>query len=30
MDCNFTQEQLMLRDSVRKLMARVATPDYIR
>jgi alkylation response protein AidB-like acyl-CoA dehydrogenase len=30
MDCNFTQEQIMLRDSVRKLMERIATPDYIR
>jgi alkylation response protein AidB-like acyl-CoA dehydrogenase len=30
MDCNFTEEQIMLRDSVRKLMTRVATPDYIR
>jgi len=30
MDCNFTSEQIMLRDSVRKLMERIATPDYIR
>ena len=30
MDCNFTEEQLMLRESARKLMARTATPDYIR
>ena len=30
MDCNFSEEQLMLRESVRKLMARIATPDYIR
>jgi alkylation response protein AidB-like acyl-CoA dehydrogenase len=30
MDCNFTEEQLMLRETARKLMQRVATPDYIR
>jgi alkylation response protein AidB-like acyl-CoA dehydrogenase len=30
MDCNFTYEQLMLRETARKLMQRVATPDYIR
>jgi len=30
MDCNFTHEQLMLRDTARKLMQRVATTDYIR
>jgi alkylation response protein AidB-like acyl-CoA dehydrogenase len=30
MDCNFTHEQLMLRETARKLMQRVATPDYIR
>src|SRR5215468_8469397 len=30
MDCNFSEEQLMLRESVHKLMARIATPDYIR
>ena len=30
MDCNFTEEQLMLRENVRKLMTRIATPDYIR
>ena len=30
MDCNFTEEQLMLRESARKLMARTAPPDYIR
>ena len=29
-DCNFTHEQLMLRETARKLMQRVATPDYIR
>jgi alkylation response protein AidB-like acyl-CoA dehydrogenase len=30
MDCNFTHEQLMLRETARKLMQRVATSDYIR
>ena len=30
MDCNFTHEQLMLRETARKLMQRVATTDYIR
>jgi alkylation response protein AidB-like acyl-CoA dehydrogenase len=30
MDCNFSHEQLMLRETARKLMQRVATPDYIR
>lgn len=30
MDCNFTHEQIMLRETARKLMHRVATPDYIR
>jgi len=30
MDFSFTDEQNMLRDSVRKLMERHATPDYIR
>jgi alkylation response protein AidB-like acyl-CoA dehydrogenase len=30
MDCNFTHEQLMLRETARKLMQRVATIDYIR
>jgi alkylation response protein AidB-like acyl-CoA dehydrogenase len=30
MDCNFTHEQLMLRETARKLMQRVAAPDYIR
>lgn len=29
MDFSFTEEQNLLRDSVRKLMARVATPDYV-
>ena len=29
MDFSFTEEQLILRDSVRKLMERVATPDYV-
>ena len=30
MDFGFTDEQAMLRDSVRKLMDRIATPDYVR
>ena len=30
MDFEFTQEQDMLRDSVRKMMDRLATPEYIR
>src|SRR5262245_60672426 len=30
MDFSFTDEQSMLRDSVRKLMERVATADYVR
>lgn len=30
MDFSFTEEQEMLRDSVRKLMARIATPQYVR
>jgi alkylation response protein AidB-like acyl-CoA dehydrogenase len=30
MDLSFAEEQEMSRDSVRKLMARIATPDYIR
>ncbi|OGA37327.1 MAG: hypothetical protein A3G80_11660 [Betaproteobacteria bacterium RIFCSPLOWO2_12_FULL_62_13b] len=30
MDFEFTQEQDMLRDSVRKIMDRLATPQYIR
>jgi len=29
-DFEFTEEQRMLRDSVRKMMAKVATPEYIR
>ncbi|MET0446719.1 MAG: acyl-CoA dehydrogenase family protein [Pseudorhodoplanes sp.] len=29
MDFSFTEDQILLRDSVRKLMARVATPDYV-
>jgi alkylation response protein AidB-like acyl-CoA dehydrogenase len=29
-DFEFTEEQRMLRDSVRKMMAKVATPDYVR
>lgn len=29
MDFSFTEEQILLRDSVRKLMERVATPDYV-
>jgi len=29
-DFDFTEEQRMLRDSVRKMMAKVATPDYVR
>lgn len=28
-DFSFTEEQILLRDSVRKLMQRVATPDYV-
>jgi alkylation response protein AidB-like acyl-CoA dehydrogenase len=28
-DFSFTEEQVLLRDSVRKLMDRVATPDYV-
>jgi alkylation response protein AidB-like acyl-CoA dehydrogenase len=28
-DFSFTEEQILLRDSVRKLMDRVATPDYV-
>jgi alkylation response protein AidB-like acyl-CoA dehydrogenase len=28
-DFSFTEEQILLRDSVRKLMERVATPDYV-
>lgn len=30
MDFSFTEEQIMLQDSVRKMMARVATPEYCR
>jgi alkylation response protein AidB-like acyl-CoA dehydrogenase len=30
MDLSFTPEQEMLRESARKLMERVATPDYVR
>ena len=30
MDFSFTEEQRMMRESVRKLMDRVATPDYVR
>jgi len=30
MDFEFTQEQNMLRDSVRRMMDRIATPEYIR
>ena len=30
MDFGFSDEQIMLRDSVRKLMDRLATRDYIR
>ena len=30
MDFSFTEEQSILRDSVRKLMDRIATPDYVR
>jgi alkylation response protein AidB-like acyl-CoA dehydrogenase len=30
MDCNFTHEQIMLRETAHKLMQRVATPAYIR
>jgi alkylation response protein AidB-like acyl-CoA dehydrogenase len=29
-DFDFTEEQQMLRESVRKLMTRTATPDYVR
>ena len=29
MDFSFTEEQILLRDSVRKLMERVATPEYV-
>ncbi len=30
MDFEFTEEQRMLRDSVRRMMAKVATPEYLR
>lgn len=30
MDFDFTEEQRMLRDSVRRMMAKVATPEYLR
>lgn len=30
MDFAFTEEQIILRDSVRKLMERIATPEYVR
>lgn len=30
MDFGFSEEQLMLRDNVRKLMDGIATPDYVR
>jgi alkylation response protein AidB-like acyl-CoA dehydrogenase len=30
MDFEFTEEQRMLRDSVHKMMAKVATPEYVR
>jgi alkylation response protein AidB-like acyl-CoA dehydrogenase len=30
MDFEFSEEQRMLRDSVRKMMAKVATPEYVR
>lgn len=30
MDCNLTEEQTMLRETVRKLMDRTATADYLR
>lgn len=30
MEFDFTEEQMMLRDSVQKLMARIATTDYVR
>ena len=30
MDFEFTEEQRMLRDSVRKMMAKFATPEYVR
>jgi len=30
MDFSFTEEQRLMRDSVRKAMDRVATPEYVR
>ncbi|HZF20427.1 MAG TPA: acyl-CoA dehydrogenase family protein [Burkholderiales bacterium] len=30
MDFSFTEEQRMMRESVRKVMDRIATPDYVR
>ena len=30
MDFRFTEEQIILRDNVRKMMDRIATPEYIR
>ena len=30
MDFAFSDEQVALRDNVRKLMSRIATPDYVR
>ena len=30
MDFSFTEEQTILRDSIRKLMDRIATPEYVR
>jgi alkylation response protein AidB-like acyl-CoA dehydrogenase len=29
-DFSFTEEQIILRDSIRKLMDRIATPEYVR
>jgi alkylation response protein AidB-like acyl-CoA dehydrogenase len=29
-DFSFTEEQTLLRDSIRKLMDRIATPEYVR
>jgi hypothetical protein len=29
-DFDFSDEQIILRDSVRKMMDRIATPDYVR
>lgn len=30
MDFEFTEEQRMLRETVRKMMAKFATPEYVR